>query len=323
MLYGLRFSADARHDNCNNMTNAQPTSPDFQEDPPRVAETASQYDMDALLLDIDGYEGPIDILLELARKQKVDLTKISILQLSRQYLGFIERAQEMNLKLAAEYLVMAAWLAYLKSRLLLPKEEDENEVSAEDMAEALQFQLRRLEAMQNAAERLMKQPRLGHKIFSRGMPEGISIKTTVHWDATLYDLLRAYGDIQQRNDDSSYDLPAFTLMSAESAMERMVKMLGQLPKNGLRTVWTTLDSFLPTVVKDKLYGRSSLASTLTAGLELAKQGKLEFKQDGLFRPIYMRAIDEIDIDDIEMSMAAEHEAKAATEEPIEDDTNNE
>lgn len=285
------------------MTNVQVQTPEFQEDPPRDAQDQTVHEADALLLDIDGYEGPIDILLELARNQKVDLTKISILQLSRQYLVFIERAKELNLKLAAEYLVMAAWLAYLKSRLLLPKEEDSNEVSAEEMAEALQFQLRRLEAMQNAAEQLVQRPQLGKQIFARGKPEGVSIKTHVHWDVKLYDLLKAYGDIQQRNDNSHYDLPDFTLMSAESAMARMVRMLGQLPKKGLSTVWTTLESFVPDGVKDKLYGRSSLASTLTAGLELAKQGKLEFKQDGLFRPIYMRAVS--DLDDVEIPTEAE------------------
>ncbi len=284
------------------MTNASAQNPEFQEDPPRMQEN-SAHEADSLLLDIDGYEGPIDILLELARNQKVDLTKISILQLSRQYLGFIERAKELNLQLAAEYLVMAAWLAYLKSRLLLPKEEDENEVSAEEIAEALQFQLRRLEAMQNAANTLMERPRLGQQIFARGNPEGLSIKTHVHWEAKLYDLLKAYGDIQLRNDNSHYDLPEFTLMSAENAMARMVRMLGQLPKKGLSTVWTTLDSFIPELVKDRLFGRSSLASTLTAGLELAKQGKLELKQDGLFRPIYMRATG--DIDAIEISGESE------------------
>lgn len=274
----------------------------FEEDPPRARTGASKDaradEVDALLLDIDGYEGPIDILLELARNQKVDLAQVSILQLARQYLSFVDRAKALNLNLAAEYLVMAAWLAYLKSRLLLPKEDDESEVSAEAMAEALQFQLRRLEAMQNAAAKLMERPQLGTHIFARGRPEGVRVKTSVQWHAKLYDLLKAYGDIQRRNNESHYDLPDFKLMSAENAMARMVRMLGQLPRKGLNTVWTTLDSFVPEGIKDRLYGRSSLASTLTVGLELAKQGKLEFRQDGLFRPIYMRATD--DIDDVEL-----------------------
>lgn len=270
-------------------------APVFEEDAPRSASALDGVDQaDALLLDIDGYEGPIDVLLELARNQKVDLTKISILDLTRQYLGFIERAQAMNLELAAEYLVMAAWLAYLKSRLLLPKDEDSEEASAEDMAAALQFQLRRLEAMRKAADEVMALPQLGQDVFARGMPEGLSTKTHMHWDVSLYDLLKAYGDIHRRADDSQYDLPDFTLMSTENAMTRMVKMLGNLPRKGMKSVWTTLQSFIPEGIKDKLYARSALASTFTAGLEMVKQGKLEIKQDGLFKPIYMRGLGDVD-----------------------------
>ncbi|MEZ5918823.1 MAG: ScpA family protein [Alphaproteobacteria bacterium] len=261
----------------------------FEEDPPRVAAQPSAHEADALLLDIDGYEGPIDILLELARNQKVDLAKISILQLTRQYLGFIERAQALNLELAAEYLVMAAWLAYLKSRLLLPREENSVEPGAEEMAEALQFQLRRLEAMQKAAEKLTARPQLGQDVFARGMPESVQTRTHTRWDVTLYDLLKAYGDIERRKESGHYELPVFNLMSAEDAMSRVTRMLGKLPRKGLNSVWTTLESFMPEGIKDRIFGRSALASTLTAGLELAKQGKLEIRQDGLFRPIYLRA----------------------------------
>lgn len=248
-----------------------------------------QENVDRLLLDIDGYEGPIDVLLELSRAQKVDLAKISILQLVRQYLDFIDRAKAKNLELAAEYLVMAAWLAYLKSRLFLPKDETSEEPGAEEMAAALQYQLRRLEAMQNAAEILQTRPQLGQKIFARGQPEGIQTNTITQWNVSLYDLLKAYGDIRRRKENSTYDLPEFKLMSTEVAMERLTRMLGNLPRKGLNSVWTTLHSFLPENAGDKLYSRSVLASTFTAGLELAKQGKLEFRQDGLFRPIYMRA----------------------------------
>ncbi len=269
--------------------------PEFQEDPPPVRGDAmgAAEETDALLLNIDGYEGPINILLELARTQKVDLSKISILQLVRQYLGFIERAKAMNLELAAEYLVMAAWLAYLKSRLLLPKEEDSEDASAEEIAAALQFQLRRLEAMQKAAEGLGKLPQLGQDVFARGMPEGLSTKTETHWDVSLYDLLNAYGHIHRRQNDAQYELPEYTLMSAESAMLRVIKMLGNLPRKGLNSVWTTLHSFLPDGGEDKLYVRSVLASTFTAGLELVKQGKLEIRQDGLFKPLYMRGIGDV------------------------------
>ncbi len=262
----------------------------FEEDPPRVIDQ-TPHDVDSLLLNIDGYEGPINVLLELAQKQKVDLLQISILQLVRQYLEFVERAKALNLELAAEYLVMAAWLAYLKSRLLLPREDESVDPSAEDMAEALQFQLRRLESIQNAAETLSKRPQLGHDVHARGAPEGVKIKTTTQWNAKLYDLLKAYGDIKQRHEDANYDLPEYNLMSADSAMSRLTRMLGALPRKGINSVWSTLESFMPEGIKDSIYGRSALASTLTAGLELAKQGKLEIKQDGLFRPVYMRSIE--------------------------------
>ncbi len=247
-------------------------------------------DFDRLLLDIDGYEGPIDVLLELSRNQKVDLAKISILQLVRQYLKFIDRAKQRNLELAAEYLVMAAWLVYLKSRLFLPKEENGDEPSAEDIAQALQFQLQRLEAMQKAAEKLQELPILGQDIFARGQPEGLVTITETRWSVSLYDMLKAYGDIERRKEGSNYELPEFNLMSTDDAMARLTRMFGSLPKSGMSSVWTTLDSFIPDEIEDGLYGRSTLASTFTAGLELAKQGRLEFRQDGLFKPIYMRSM---------------------------------
>jgi segregation and condensation protein A len=244
------------------MTTVSATLPEFQEDQPSLPDEAKGIAVrgdDGLLLDIDGYEGPMDVLLELARKQKVDLIQVSILQLVRQYLGFIEQAKALNLELAAEYLVMAAWLAYLKSRLLLPKQDDDEELSAEEMAEALQFQLRRLEAMRKVGADLMARPQLGQDVFARGTPEGLGLRTS---------------------------------MSMDAAMDRMVKMLGSLPKQGMRSVWTTLESFVPDDITDRLYRRSALASSFTAGLEMAKQGALEIKQDGLFRPIYMRATGE-------------------------------
>ena len=258
------------------------------EEEPDSAGDAS--DVDQLLLDIDGYEGPIDVLLELSRNQKVDLAQISILQLVRQYLSFIERAQQLNLELAAEYLVMAAWLAYLKSRLFLPKEDNTDEPSAEDMAQALQFQLQRLEAMQEAADMLFAQPMLGHGVFARGQPEGLSTTVITKWNVSLYDMLKAYGDIEQRKEGRTYDMPTFELMSSDAAMSRLTKMLGNLPKEGMKGVWATLHSFMPDDFEDNLYGRSTLASTFTAGLELAKQGKIEVRQDGLFRPIYLRNV---------------------------------
>ena len=188
---------------------------------------------------------------------------------------------------------MAAWMAYLKSRLFLPKDEASDEPSAEDMAEALQFQLRRLEAMQNASEMLSERPRLGTEVFARGMPETIDAKTITEWRVSLYDVLQAYGAIEKRKDNSQYDLPTFELMSTDKAMSSLTQMLGALPKKGVHSVWATLHSFIPDLENEAntLYARSALASTFTAGLELAKQGQLEFRQEGLFRPIYMRSCD--------------------------------
>ena len=261
---------------------------EFEEDVPHGDDNSVA---DSLLLDIDGFEGPIDVLLVLARDQKVDLRQISILQLARQYLSFIDRAKQLQLELAAEYLVMAAWLAYLKSRLLLPKQAEDEEPDAATIAEALQFQLRRLEAMQHASEMLFSLPQLGQDIFPRGMPDGLRTRTQTVFDASLIDLLRSYGDIHRRKEDSHYELPVFRLMSLETALERMSQMLGRLPRKGTHSVWTTLQSFLPEGSRDRLYVRSALSSMFTASLELAKQGKVEIRQDGLFRPIYLRAAD--------------------------------
>ncbi len=250
-----------------------------------------------LLLDIDGFEGPIDLLLELSRKQKVDLTQISILQLARQYLFFIEQVKELKLDIAAEYLVMAAWLAYLKSRLLLPKQEDETEVSGEEMAEALQFQLRRLQSMQKAAEDLSKRPQLGQDIFARGMPEGLVVSKNTAYKAGLYDLLKAYGNIAQRKEHETYEPMKFSLMSMEDALSRVTNMLGALPRKGPYSVWTSLQNLLPEGLKQgQLFSRSALASSFTALLELTKQGDIELKQDGLFRPIYLRQAKGSDIE---------------------------
>lgn len=285
----------------------------FEEEPPHdfTAMTLGEgaHEADALLLNIDGYEGPIDVLLEMARNQKVDLREISILQLARQYLDFIERAKDLRLDLAAEYLVMAAWLAYLKSRLLLPREKDETgEPSGEAMAEALQFQLRRLESMREAAAKLMARPQLGLNIFMRGAPEGLKTAYNATYKDTLYDLLKAYGDIRRRAESAVYELPIFNVMTMEEAIERMAKMLGNLPKSGFQSVWTTLQSFLPDNIKDPLMLRSATASTFTAGLELAKQGKVEIRQDGLFRPIYLRTANRPAIVDEPKEMEGDNDA---------------
>lgn len=269
---------------------------EFQEDPPREDRAGAQaHSADTLLVNLEGFEGPIDILLELARNQKVDITKISILELARQYLEFIDRARELRLDLAADYLVMAAWLAYLKSRLLLPVQEKEDEPSPREMAEALQFQLRRLEAMRSMAQKLMKRPQLGQRVFARGMPENLRVKTDTVYDVSLYEMLHAYGEIQRRREGGgSYDVPSFSIVSMEQAMERLTNMLGALPRKGNMSVWTTLHNLIPEGLADKLLCRSALASTFSAGLELVKQGRLEIRQDGAFKPIYLRAREKLE-----------------------------
>ncbi len=247
---------------------------------------------DALVLHLNSYEGPIDVLLQLARDQKVDLTQISILQLARQYLAFIDRAQELSLDVAAEYLVMAAWLAYLKSRLLLPREKEaEDEPSAEMMAEALAFQLQRLEAIQAGAQKMARQMREYLTVYGRGYKETFKAPEPDKYTVDLYQLLKAYGDITQRKTSTQYKPVSYPVMTMEEALSRMTVMLGRLPKQGTTSVWTTLNSFMPENIKEVLLHKSSMASLFTASLELAKQGKLEIRQEENFKPIYLRVVE--------------------------------
>jgi segregation and condensation protein A len=235
------------------------------------------------IVDVSGFEGPIDMLLSMARDQKVDLSKISILELADQYLAFVSNARRINLELAADYLVMAAWLAYLKSRLLLPQEEGEGEPTGEEMAEALAFQLRRLSAMQEAGEKLMGRPRLGHEFFRRGEPEAFaSIYTTV-FDCTIYDLLKAYGDQQRRGLDPTFALPPMEAYSIEEAIQRLRTMLG------VAATWESLWRFLPGDLSNTFRAKSAFASTFAASLELVKEGKARLRQGDPFGPIYLRA----------------------------------
>ena len=235
-----------------------------------------------LVLDLDGYEGPIDVLLTLARDQKVDLTRISILQLADQYLAFVAEARRIRLELAADYLVMAAWLAYLKSRLLLPEPPAGEEPSGQEMADALQWQLRRLEAMQEAGVRLMARPQLGKDIFSRGQPEGVVVVRRAVWDVKLYDLLSAYGHQVRPKDADTYQIEPMQFFSVEEAAERLGRMLG------IAIDWQTLEAFLPAGLTDPTKRRSAMASTFVAGLQLAKDGQLELRQTERFGPIYLR-----------------------------------
>lgn len=237
----------------------------------------------SLFLTLDGFEGPIDVLLSLARDQKVDLTQISILELAEQYLGFIQQAQTLNLEIAADYLVMAAWLAYLKSRLLLPSTGDEEELSTEQMAEALRFQLQRLEAMREVGEQLMGRPRLGVDVFPRGMLETITDLAHPVYDVTLFELLKAYADHKVRTEHTSLRIASTKLFAVEEAIGRLRRMLGRIPN------WQTLFSFLPADLRGNLLTRSAMASTFAASLELVKEGRIELRQDDPFGPIYLRS----------------------------------
>lgn len=234
-----------------------------------------------LLLVLEGFAGPLDALLALARDQKVDLTKISILQLADQYLAFVAEARRVRLELAADYLVMAAWLAYLKSRLLLPV-PDEEEPSGEDMAAALAFQLQRLEAVKEAAAKLLARPRLGVDVFARGAPESVATIEKPIWQATLYDLLKAYAAHKRRKDGGVLQIEPVRLYAIEEAVRRLSAILGQ------SLDWADLVSFLPPEPGEPLLTRSALAAHFVATLELAKAGELELRQDGLFQPIFLR-----------------------------------
>ncbi len=240
-----------------------------------------------LVLALDGFQGPIDLLLHLAKDQKVDLAKISMVRLADQYLNYIETAKELKLEVAADYLVMAAWLAYLKSRLLLPKQErpTENEPTGEELAAALAWQMRRLEAMQKAARDLMALPQLGVNSFTRGAPEGLRTITRETATCEIYDLMSAYATIKRRTEKpAALQMAKMELFSIEEAVERMRNSLGFMPE------WTTLQNFLPAYNKaNKLQGRSAIAATLIASLELAKQGLIEVRQERNYAPIFLRS----------------------------------
>jgi segregation and condensation protein A len=235
-----------------------------------------------LTLDLDGFEGPIDVLLALAREQKVDLSKISILALADQYLRYIADVRKVRLEIAADYLVMAAWLAYLKSRLLLPEPPGEAEPSADAMASALQFQLRRLEAMQDAGVRLMARPLLGRDVFARGAPEGVKVIVEESLEPNLYELLKAYGSIRGKDDGAVLEIAASELYSMEVAMVRLKEMLGGIPE------WTEITALLPKDLRDTLITRSALAATFAASLELVREGLAQLRQTAAFAPIYLR-----------------------------------
>ncbi len=239
----------------------------------------------SFVVDLDGYEGPLDLLLTLARQQKVDLRSISILQLSEQYLVYISEARGMRLEVAADYLVMAAWLAYLKSRLLLPGPDDGEEPSGEEMAHRLQFQLERLQAMREVVEQLMGRERLGSDVFQRGMPEGIRVRRESVWECELFELLRAYADQAIRGNVTNLTLDPPKAFTVEEALRRFEMILGQLPD------WASLESFLPPNLSTAFERRSAVASTLAAGLELSKDGRVALRQGKPFGPIFVKSTD--------------------------------
>jgi segregation and condensation protein A len=245
-------------------------------------ETERASDEPALIVDVEGFEGPLDLLLSLARHQKVDLAKISILALADQYLAFIEVARALRLELAADYLVMAAWLAYLKSRLLLPETGETVGPSAEDMATALALRLRRLEAIRAAAEQLIGRPQLNRDVFPRGKPEPVANIKHPEWSATLYDLLSAYAAQRQKHALAHVRVPRRTVWSlaeARSMIERLV---------GVSTDWSRLDEFLMSYLVEPSMRPTVLASSFAASLELVREGVLEVHQPGAFAPIYLR-----------------------------------
>ncbi len=236
-----------------------------------------------LVLELDGYEGPIDLLLALAREQKVDLGKISILALADQYLAFIARQPSLRLDLAADYLVMAAWLAYLKSRLLLPQPPQDDEPSGTELAAELEHRLRMLDALQTAGSRLMARPRIGQDIFLRGAPEGLAVITVPVHDLGLYELLRAYGDGRRRTEGGVLTIEPTAFHSMEEALQRLARFLGRVPD------WRELTNFLPPELRGEIFRRSALAATFAATLELARGGRIELRQDRAFGPIYLRS----------------------------------
>lgn len=234
-----------------------------------------------LTLDLDGWEGPLDLLLTLARAQKVDLSGISILALVEQYLAFIADARKLRLEIAADYLVMAAWLAYLKSCLLLPKDPTVDP-SAEELAARLQLRLQRLQAMREAGARLIARDRLGRDVFIRSAPEGLKLVRRAAWQADLYDLIAAYGIVRARAEPSVHVITRRPVMTLDEAIRRLEQMVGA------RVGWSMLEAYLP-ATGDAEFRKSALASSFVAALELARLGKLTLRQEGVFEPLYVRA----------------------------------
>ena len=238
---------------------------------------------EAMQVAVDGFEGPLDMLLTLARTQKVDLAKISVVKLADQYLAFVSKARKLRIELAADYLVMAAWLAFLKSRLLLPKPIEDGDEDGEEMAARLAHRLERLAAMRKAASSLMGRDQLGRDFFARGMIETVTVHRKTEWSASLSDLLKAYMRVKTRDEYTPLNFDPTEVFPVDAALDRLRREVGSVPD------WTRLSQFLPPDwlgLPDKR--RSAMASSFTAMLELAKRGEVEIQQDGVFAPIYLR-----------------------------------
>lgn len=240
---------------------------------------------EALIVEVEGYEGPLDLLLALARTQKVDISRISMLALAEQYLAFIAEAGKLRLEIAADYLVMAAWLAYLKSRLLLPRETETGgeTVSAEEMARRLAFRLARLDAMRKAAERLMARRRLGVDVFPRGLPEGMKTIRQTEYTAEVYGLLKAYGEARRRSAVVLHVVKARKVWSIKDARRRLEELIG-----GWDGGWLAIDEFLKRYLLASADGKTVLASSFGASLEMAREGMIELRQETAFGPLFMR-----------------------------------
>ncbi|AMD59290.1 MULTISPECIES: segregation and condensation protein A [Agrobacterium] len=235
-----------------------------------------------LVIDVAGFEGPLDLLLHLARTQKVDLSRISVLALAEQYLQFVESARRVRIELAADYLVMAAWLAFLKSKLLIPQQSKDDGPSGEEMAATLAFRLKRLEAMREAAERLVNRAQLGRDVFARGAPEHIPHINRSAYEASLYDLLSAYANLRQRQAITQVTIEKRQVWSLVEARELLTGLLGDVGE------WTALDQYLLQYVPDPAMRVTAIASAFAASLELVREGTLQIRQEGAFQPIYMR-----------------------------------
>ncbi len=248
--------------------------------------TADRMAAEALIVDVDGFEGPLDLLLMLSRTQKVDLRKISVLDLANQYLVFVERAQALRIELAADYLVMAAWLTFLKSRLLLPPEPGEDGPSAEDLAAHLAYQLERLQAMREAAARLMARDQLGRNFFARGIPEDVTRHRNVTYSASLLDLMRAYARIRTKDEFRPFVMDRDNIYTMEQALERMRGLIGYVGD------WADLTSFLPEGWEvNPARRRSATAANFAAVLEMAKRGQITLRQGEVFSAIHLRRKD--------------------------------